>query len=540
MKRLFLLLMVLGISMIAFTQNIYEDNIKKANEGDMVAQNEIGKCYSKGIGVSQDFEKALLWFMKAAEQGYANAQYNAGNMFYKGQGVKQDNSMAFSLFKKAADQGLPNSEYALGTCYYYGHGIEKDYAQAFKWYMKAANHGFARAQSNLGVCYYYGHGVEKDYAQAVYWYQKAAEQNDALAQTSLGTCYWGGRGVEKDYTQAVYWFKKAAEQGEVRGQWGLGYCYYEGLGIKKDIKQAEYWIGRAAEKGDAEAIAFIPKVLSKLNEQEEGKRKTSIETSSSTSVDVNIPTTDKIGKNYYAVIIGNEKYQNEVEVPFAENDAKIFKEYVEQTLGIPDKNIKYVSNGTLNGIRIAVKWLAQAMEVSGGNSQAIFYYAGHGIPDESSKSAYLLPVDGIGSDSESAYSLDRLYDELEKMPAQRVIVFLDACFSGAKREEGMLASARGVAIKARSSVPKGNMIVFTAAQGEETAYPYKGQHHGMFTYFLLRKMQMTNGDVTLGDLADYLQEEVKRQSFVENNKMQTPTITASQSLLDGWRNLKLR
>lgn len=257
-------------------------------------------------------------------------------------------------------------------------------------------------------------------------------------------------------------------------------------------------------------------------------------------IDVNIPNTAHQNNNMFAVVIGNEKYENEVEVPFAENDAKIFKEYANKTLGVPEKQIRYVANGTLNGIRMAVRWLSQAMDICDGRGQAIFYYAGHGIPDEANKTAFLLPVDGVGNDPESAYSLDKLYNELGRMPAQRVTVFLDACFSGAKREGGMLASARGVAIKVKQTAPQGKMIVFTAAQGDETAYPYKDEHHGMFTYFLLKKLRESKGDITLGELGDYLTMEVKRQSFVENGKQQTPSVSPSMSFTDTWRKTMLK
>lgn len=257
-------------------------------------------------------------------------------------------------------------------------------------------------------------------------------------------------------------------------------------------------------------------------------------------IDVNIPTTSNKNTNVFAVVIGNEKYENEVEVPFAENDAKIFREYANKTLGVPEKQIRYVPNGTLNGIRMAVRWLSQAMDICDGHGQAIFYYAGHGIPDEANKTAFLLPVDGVGNDPESAYSLDKLYKELGKMPAQRVTVFLDACFSGAKREGGMLASARGVAIKVKQTAPQGKMIVFTAAQGDETAYPYKDEQHGLFTYFLLKKLKESKGDITLGELGDYLTMEVKRQSFVENGKQQTPSVLPSMTFTDTWRKTMLK
>ena len=258
------------------------------------------------------------------------------------------------------------------------------------------------------------------------------------------------------------------------------------------------------------------------------------------NVDENIPQSSVKDTRTYAVIIGNELYESEAAVPFAENDAKVFKDYVQQTLGVPESHIRFMNNAGLNKIRSAVRWLKDAMEAQSGQGKVILYYAGHGIPDEANKEAYLLPVDGIGSDVESAYPLNRLYKELSALPAERVTVFLDACFSGAKREGDMMASARGVAIKVKETAPQGKMVVFTAAQGDETAYPFKSQKHGMFTYYLLKKMQETQGNATLGELGDYLATEVKRQSFVENNKVQTPTIVPSAGLQNTWRGLSLK
>ena len=117
---------------------------------------------------------------------------------------------------------------------------------------------------------------------------------------------------------------------------------------------------------------------------------------------------------------------------------------------------------------------------------------------------------------------------------------MDACFSGAQRGDGMLVEARGVASKAKASAPKGNMVVFSAANGDETAYPYKEKGHGMFTYFLLKKLNETKGNVTLGELGDYITTQVKQQSVVVNRKSQTPTVVPSNTMGDDWRNWKLK
>ena len=122
------------------------------------------------------------------------------------------------------------------------------------------------------------------------------------------------------------------------------------------------------------------------------------------------------------------------------------------------------------------------------------------------------------------------------MATKNIMVFLDACFSGAKRDGKMLASSRGVAIKVKADPVGDNTVVFSAAQGDETAYPYKSQKHGMFTYYVLEKMQQSGGYTTLGELSDYVTQQVKRKAVVENNgKSQTPTVIVSNGN-NNWRN----
>lgn len=256
-------------------------------------------------------------------------------------------------------------------------------------------------------------------------------------------------------------------------------------------------------------------------------------------VDRNIPISSTKNPNTFVLVLANEHYQQVATVPFALNDGNIFREYCIKTLGISDKHIKYFSDATGNQLKAGINWLANLTEAFD-NPQIIVYYAGHGIPDESSKTAYLLPVDGIISDMSTCYKLDDLYTTLGNMPASQITVFMDACFSGSKREDGMIASARGVALRVKSGVPQGNMVVFSAAQGDETAYPNREQQHGLFTYYLLKKLQETQGDIALKDLGDYITKQVSQQSLLLNSKKQTPCVTPSVTLGDQWQNWKLK
>lgn len=255
-------------------------------------------------------------------------------------------------------------------------------------------------------------------------------------------------------------------------------------------------------------------------------------------VDTRIPVSSEVKDKTFVLVISNENYKHEESVPYALNDGEVFAVYCEKALGVPAKNIKRLPDATLNDMNHELEWLTQVVQAFDGEASVMVYYSGHGMPDENSKEAYLLPVDGYSSDPGSGLSTKTLYDRLNSLQSQRTLVFLDACFSGAKRDGTMMASSRGVALKVKDEPVKGNMVVFSAAQGNETAYPYKGHQHGMFTYFVLDKLNQTGGCVSLGELSDYVTQQVRQNSILENGKSQTPSITAASSNA-GWRNWKL-
>ena len=209
------------------------------------------------------------------------------------------------------------------------------------------------------------------------------------------------------------------------------------------------------------------------------------------TIDKNIPQTASLQSNTFVIAIGNENYNLVPKVAFANNDMNIFAQYCQKTLGIPMQNIRKYKDATFGSMLSALNDIKEIANAYNGDMNVIFYYAGHGIPNEKAQTAYLLPTDALA----------RLYKELGELNAKSVIVFMDACFSGAQRGNGMLASARGVAIKAKEQKPMGKLIVLTASSGEETAYPYNEKAHGLFTYFLLKKLNETKGKCSLGELS---------------------------------------
>jgi hypothetical protein len=91
--------------------------VKKANEGDPIAQHELGIRYISGKGFSADTVKAAYWIRKAADYGLPSACYNLGILQNNGWGTPWNPFEAFRNFEFAARRGMPEAEYALGLFY---------------------------------------------------------------------------------------------------------------------------------------------------------------------------------------------------------------------------------------------------------------------------------------------------------------------------------------------------------------------------------------------------------------------------------------
>ena len=105
---------------------------------------------------------------------YAEAYYN-----------KKEYEKAFMYYHKAANKGVSSAQYKTGECYYLGKGVAKNYTKAVYWYQKAADLHNIEAIVRLANCYYYGKGINLDYDKAAYWFAIAAENGHPWAKTAL-------------------------------------------------------------------------------------------------------------------------------------------------------------------------------------------------------------------------------------------------------------------------------------------------------------------------------------------------------------------
>lgn len=254
---------------------------RKAEQGDKVAQNDLGSVYLS----CNNPRKAAEWFRKAAEQGYVMGQYNLGLMYRLGRGVPQNYAEAMKWFRMAAEQGDPVAQNDIGHLYSNGYGVPQDYAEALKWYHQAAEQGNAMAQFNIGLMHRFGQGVPKNDVEAARWYRMAAaqgfadaiknlnfidkfeatlvlaNQGDPSAQNDIGYMYENGDGVTQNHGEAMKWYFSAAFRGNVYAQYNVARMYRDGYGVIKDEIESLAWYYVALHNPERGKIANIDNII---------------------------------------------------------------------------------------------------------------------------------------------------------------------------------------------------------------------------------------------------------------------------------------
>ena len=119
---------------------------KAASRGDTSAIKQVINCYKNGLGVEKDDQKVVEWYEKLIGAGETSALVDLGHYY---ETVIVDYEKALLYYRKAAESGNIVGQYNMGIMYQYGKGVEKDETTAIYWYRKSARQGYISAQNRL-------------------------------------------------------------------------------------------------------------------------------------------------------------------------------------------------------------------------------------------------------------------------------------------------------------------------------------------------------------------------------------------------------
>jgi len=301
----------------------------------------------------------------------------------------------------------------------------------------------------------------------------------------------------------------------------IGKCF--GIILKKIVNDYPIFAQLAKKK----AIAAVPHHMAKAD------------------VDVVLNEGKIDRKDGICVIIGNKDYEHKdvPSVDFAIHDATIMKEYAIKVLGFREGNIVFEPNATkakfeaIFGTKDNYKGKLWRW-IKPDKSDVFIYYSGHGAPDIDTKKAYLLPIDCDPSDiALTGYSLNVFYNNLSKLPAKSITVVIDACFSGGSARGMLIKGASPIYIEVKNPIQtmKNAVILSSTARGQISSW-YEEKKHSLFTYFFLKGLKGEadkdkNGNITIGEIKEYLTKNVPYMARRLHGREQTPIIIGNLDMI---------
>jgi hypothetical protein len=241
------------------------------------------------------------------------------------------------------------------------------------------------------------------------------------------------------------------------------------------------------------------------------------------------PTRDR-----WAVVIGVGQYEH-AQIPqlrYTVSDAEAIYRILTGPGGFKKEHVLLLTDKTerkptLRNLKWALgTFLARSAKK---DDTVLIFYAGHGAPEVDPRGVerdglakYLIPIDADPDDLYStALPMDELQTIFSRIEAERVVAFLDSCYSGAAGGRTFASKkTRDISVDDlfldRLARAKGRAIV-TASRPSEVSLELPELGHGIFTYYLIQGLQGAadlnrDGVVSLQELYEYVEQQVTRKS----------------------------
>ena len=444
--------------------------LPEAQGGNPKAQSYLGELYEKGLGGTPDYKSAVMWYQKAVEQGYAPAMLNLGNLYEQGLGVEQDKTKAINLYRQAS--GIKDSNLEIVTEQNLRERRAKEHQRIQL--LKQVS-GLRKQLSNVKTDY----DLTKRYVEQSNiklkdlqtqlknnkgnssTLQKIADlkaelnnKNNELSKQSKVINTLVSKVSEKSSSQEVVQNTKNS-----------------GISILNPDVFLTRGINTMAMPADAVSFKFMASVTPpegivalKVNDKDYtasmtdgGVFESSIELKSDdTPVSIvairedgskNIEQFVAIRKqfkpvkarkfdelftrrlrndlgDYFALVIGNDKYSNLDNLQTATEDAKEIAKILKKRYGYKVKLLLNADKLTM------LKALSDYNKKLGKFDNLMVYYAGHGLIDEKTNEGYWIPTDASLTDKSTWIANKRISDFMANMKAKHVMVVADSCYSG--------------------------------------------------------------------------------------------------------------
>lgn len=251
----------------------------------------IGYMYSKGKGITQNYDSAYVYFDKAQQKNKALI-VGYGKFLEAGLGVGRDPIAALKAYAEGIQAGTE-----LYMCYqpilyalehlkkgdldkesydkFLRYTVEIDFGDretAYKNLRESAVAGYPPAMAELGTIMYDGTWGTVEKEEGLRYLRQAADSGYAPANHNYAAYNFlhevndkpGGMFKGKKVSlEMLPFYQRAAEQGYAPSEYAMGNSYVNGIGVSIDLPKGYRWLALAAKHGYTEAGMLMSQV--KLN-----------------------------------------------------------------------------------------------------------------------------------------------------------------------------------------------------------------------------------------------------------------------------------
>jgi len=213
---------------------------------------------------------------------------------------------------------------------------------------------------------------------------------------------------------------------------------------------------------------------------------------------------------FYALIIGNQTYDQLPALKTSVNDAKAVDEVLRTHYGY---KTTLLINANRHQIMTAFNDLREVLTEK---DNLLIYYAGHGEIDKSDQSAYWLPTDAELNNSANWLSSHSITQFLNIIAAKHIIVIADSCYSGAMTKTSIVRLPTQMAEDKRKKwlkfmVKRKARTVMTSG-GVKPVLDSGGGQHSVFAKAFLNVLQKNTGLMEDYELYRAVSGNVKRSA----------------------------
>lgn len=256
----------------------------------------------------------------------------------------------------------------------------------------------------------------------------------------------------------------------------------------------------------------------------------------STQLGYGQPNKRLVTGDIYALIVGVSDYAGNgpADLNFAHKDAEVFADYLMSAAGgsVPQKNIKLLTDGdaTIAKVYNAKRWVEDTAKKK---DLVYLYFSGHGdVEDGIHKRGYLLLHDSPTKNYENnALKIEDLNSTANTLSVDHdveVVIITDACHSGklSGTDNARVRTLGDRLVKVQNKEVRIASCESTQESQENTAW---GGGRSAFSFYMINGLKGLaddngNGNVTLGELEEYLEEMVPDDVERVTSKFQDPVV----------------